>query len=294
MKLASILTIMDKPEDRQVAIAHAATLQERSGANVDLITFRYNQLYDHAHVFSDKERRKLKNEVVRAADSWRQSLLDKSDLDPALTRGRTIWSKDIAGWVAEDLAKHPADLVVKTMRPSTEYLHKPTDWHLLRTCPSPVMMLSPRRYSPSGQVIAALDFSKSTAKLRRLNNSVLRAATRMAELGGGRVHCVCALEISQVLRDLDIVDKKVSKSSMLAKMMPDVERTLAPFGIPRSRIDFPVAKVGDAIRSHAHKLNADLVVVGSTIHRVRQRLGLGSTAERILAKARRDVLVVHP
>ena len=294
MKLSSILTIMDKPEDRQLALAQSATLQRQSGASVDLIAFRYNQLYDHGHVLDAKQRRTMRREVARDADGWRQALIEKSALDPDITRGRTIWSKDIAGWVADELEKHPVDLVVKSMRPSTEFLHKPTDWYLLRSCPAPVLLLSPRRSKTSGRIIAALDFSKTNAKYRRLNNTVLRAAARMAQLRGGTVHCVYALEISPVLRDFDILDKSVNKKSMLAKIMPDVERTLAPFGIPKSRIDFPVANVGDAIQAKAHKLNADMVVVGSTAHPMRQRLGLGSSAERIIAKSRRDVLVVRP
>ena len=95
-----------------------------------------------------------------------------------------------------------------------------------------------------------------------------------------------------MLQDLDVVDARISKKSVVEKIRPDVEAFLAPYDIAKSRLHFPVDKAGRAINSKAAELNADLLVVGGGVHKVKNWIGLGSTAEKILSKAHRDILVV--
>jgi len=294
MKLTSILTVLDRPSEPPLALEKSAEMQALSDADVSLIAFRYNAMYDHAQSLTGSQRKSLRHQVVEEAQCWREALVAKSDLDASKTQHRTVWSKDIATWLADELASEPRDMVIKTLHPSNEFLYTPLDWKILRTSPAPVMLLSNRQYSKSKKILAALDFSQSSAKYRRLNNKVLQAASALAELHGATLHCVFALQISKPLRDLDIVDGPMTKKKLLAKLSPEIERTLAPFNIAKSNRHFPIAKAGDAIRSKAHKLNADLVVMGSSPHRLKQMVGLGGTAEKILSKLQRDVLVVHP
>ena len=108
------------------------------------------------------------------------------------------------------------------------------------------------------------------------------------------MHVVFAVEISQVLRDLDIVNETVSKKKVVDKVTPELERLLKPYHIPKSRIHMPVGKVGKVVAQVSRKANADLLVVGSFAHRAKQLVGLGNSAERIVTKAVCDVLAVHP
>jgi len=145
-----------------------------------------------------------------------------------------------------------------------------------------------------GPVLAALDFKHSDAKHRRLNSKVLQAAHDYAALLGVPVHVVFAIETSQVLRDLDITDAQVSKKKVLQKIQPVVDRTLAAYDISKSRTHFPVGKAGQVVNTRARDLRCEVVVVGASVHKLQQSLGLGNTAERILTKASTDVLVVQP
>ena len=116
----------------------------------------------------------------------------------------------------------------------------------------------------------------------------------MAELYDAKVHVVFAVEISQVLRDLDIVSESVSKKKIVGKVTPELDRLVRPYNIPKARIHMPVGKVGRVVTQTARKLKADVLVIGSLAHRAKQAAGLGNSAQRILTKAACDVLAVHP
>ncbi|MEQ9452408.1 MAG: universal stress protein [Pseudomonadales bacterium] len=294
MQIRSILTVLDKPKHKQTAFEAAQQLQEQTGANLDLVAFRFNSLYDHDGALDKEQRRQLRHKVVADSRAWMKELAADSTV-PEKTKMRTIWTSDIADWLADEVIERPVDLVVKSIHGSKTFTYTPTDWQILRTCNVPVLLKSTqRRRKPGNVVLVGLDFTRADAKRRKLNQKAMDAAKCMAALTGAKVHGVFALEISEVLRDLDIIDKKVTRKSILGRVMPDVEQFLAANDLPKSRMHFPVGKAGRVINSLAHDLNADLLVLGTGIHRVRQAIGLGSTAERVLPRAYRDVLVVHP
>ncbi len=298
MRLSSILTILDKTKHQQTALTRSLELQKLADAHLELMAFRYNAMYDSRTTLDAKQRKKLRHAMVEEAEAWQgdlvEDLVKKGAPEDALS-ARTIWASDIADWVHDEVTEKPYDLVVKSIHYQPQGLfYTPTDWNLLRTCPIPVLLTTNKKRKRSGKIIAALDFSQTGPKYRHLNMQVLLAAHSMAELFNAKVHCVYALEVSDVLRDLDIIDARQAKQRMLDKAMPDIQRALDAFGVPVSRRHFPIGKPGQVVQTKAHQLNADMIVVGTAAHRVRQMLGLGNTAERIITRARCDVLAVHP
>ena len=167
-------------------------------------------------------------------------------------------------------------------------------WERLRPGQVPVLHASTRTRKPAGRVLAAIDLRHTDRTHQRLNRKVLAAADRFAAIYGAELHCVSALEISNVLRDLDIIDERETKKRMLQKSQDVLAELLGPYDVKKSHRHFPVGKVGQAVTQVARKLNADLLVVGSCAHRVRQFVGLGNSAERILSRTTCDVLAVHP
>ncbi len=298
MRLSSILTILDKAKHQQTALARSLELQKLSQAHLELIAFRWNAMYDSRTTLDATQRKKLKRAMVEEAEAWQITLVEElvnGGVPAAALEPRTVWANDIADWVRDEVEERPYDLVVKSIHQQPQGLfYTPTDWNLLRTCPVPVLLTTNKKRKRSGKIIAALDFSQTGPKHRHLNMQVLLAAHSMADTFGAKVHCVYALEVSDVLRDLDIINAREARQRMLDKAMPDIQRALDAFGVPVSRRHFPIGKPGQVVQTKAHQLNADMIVVGTAAHRVRQMLGLGSTAERILTRARCDVLAVHP
>jgi len=294
MRLSSILTVLDKPKHPQTALEASIKLQQPSGAKIDLVAFRWDALLDASSMFDAKQRRHLRHQINTKCADWQAQLIEQTDIDADHTSARMIWSKNIADWLVDELKLNAKDLLVKSVHGKGSMLYTPMDWQLLRACSTPILFSRTKKNRPSKRILVALDFSHDDTKHNRLNNKVLQAACCFAELTGSELHCIFAIEISPVLRDLDLVDAKVSKRHFLEKSESFIERTLRAFDIPKSRRHFPIGKAGQLINAKAHQLNADLIVMGTSAHKFRQVIGLGNTAERILTKARTDVLAVHP
>jgi universal stress protein E len=249
---------------------------------------------EQADVFDVSQRRAIKREIVRAREVWlREQVLD-AGIAAADVSIEVQWTDDIAGWISAHALRSECDLVLKSVHHSKTLTHTPLDWQLLRQCPAPVFIAAARKRKPTGNVLAALDFRHIDRKHQAMNLRVLEAAHRFAEMAGAKLHCVNAVEFSQVLSDLDIIDTRRVRREAIAKNRELMEALLEPFGVAKSRVHIPLGKVGQMVAATARKINADLLVVGTSARRKAGAVLLGNSAERILNRAPCDVLAVHP
>jgi len=294
MKLKSILTILDKPWHEPVAFERAAELHDQTGAQLHCAAFTWHAMCESKEVFTANQRSKMRKEIVRARLQETQRLLEGMGEAGNGSCLHTVWSDNIAGWIEQDYSSNPVDLVVKTIHKSKTLLHTPLDWEILRKSPAPVLLTNGVKTKTSGNILAAIDLRNLDQKHRRLNQNVVNAASYWARLYRAKVHVVAVTEMSQVLHDLEIIDERKLARKTIEKTRPQLKSLLSPFKIPQKQVHQPVGKVGQATGALARRLRADLLVVGSTAHRIKQSIGLGSSAEKILAHAPCDVLSVHP
>ncbi len=299
MRLDSILTIMDKPKHPQVALRRSLQLQALCSARVEAVSFCWQSLADAEDVLGKDQREAIRNAVLEERRAWQQQCIDAAsrdhhDLPEGKLVPRAIWTNDIADWTTRTVIEQNVDLVVKSVHYSKTLLHTPLDWQLLRSCEAPILLTTARRRKTAKVVLAALDLSHLDSAHQRLNDAVLKAATTFAALSGAEVHCAYVIELSEVLRDLDIINAREARKQVIESVAEAMDKLLKPHHIPESRTHFPIGKVGQSLQFLAGKLKAELLVIGTAAHRVRQTLGLGNSAERALSRAYCDVLAVHP
>mgnify|MGYP001812084782 CR=1 FL=1 len=291
MDIRSALVIMARPKHAQVAFKRAQEMQPAGGAHLRLVAFCWNAMCEQSDVFSVSQRRAMKREILREREQWLLDQVTDAGMADADVSIEVQWTSDIAAWVAEHAAE---DVVFKSVHHSKTFTHTPLDWELLRQCPKPVYIAATRRRKLSGNVLATIDLRHSNAKHRAMNLRVLEAAREFAQLQQAKLHVVNVVEISQVLRDLDIVDSRKVQREAVANSRELLDALLQPFGVPRKNVHMPVGKVGQMVAATAGKINADMLVVGTTARRGAEGMLLGNSAERILTKAPCDVLAVHP
>ncbi len=294
MRLDSALTILDKPKHKQVAFERARSLQELNGTHLDLVSFCWQSMVESSDFFDTHQRRTLRQEILLERKQWQRDLVLDGGLAFNDVSIHTIWTDDIAAWVRKQLEKKHCDIVIKSVHKTKTISHTPLDWELLNTSPVPVLLTSTQKRKTARRVVAAIDLRHTDRTHQRLNRKVLAAADRFARCYDAELHCVSAIEISNVLRDLDIIDERSTKKRMLEKSQDTLNDLLKPYDVKKKQRHFPVGKVGQAVTQTARELKADLLVVGSCAHRVKQLVGVGNSAERILARATCDVLAVHP
>lgn len=294
MKINSVLVVMAKPKHMQVAFKRAQEIQRATGAHLRLVSFCWNAMCEQSDVFDVSQRRAMKKEIIRARKDWLRGQVLDAKLAAADVSIEVRWTDDIAGWVSANAPRSECDLVLKSVHHSKTLTHTPLDWQLLQQCPAPVFIAAARNRKPSGNVLAALDFRHTDKKHQALNLRVLEAAQKFAEMSDAKLHCVNVVEFSEVLSDLDIIDTRKVRRAAIDKNRELMDALLEPFDIAKSRVHTPLGKVGQMVATTARKINADLLVVGTSARRSAGAVLLGNSAERILTKTPCDVLAVHP
>lgn len=293
-RLDSILVILDKPKHAQIALERARMLAAAAGAHLHLVSFCWLAMVEHRDVFSAHQRRALKQSVLRQREEWLRGLVRDAGLLAADVTIETVWTDDIAGWVAQAAAGGGFDLVVKSVHASKTLLHTPLDWQLLRTCPVPLYLAATVPVKRTGNVLATIDLRHTDRQHQLMNLRVLEAAQRLVGLGRGRLHCVHAVDSAAVLGGLDGVTPARVEREFKTRARELLESMLKPYGIPRARVHVPVGKVGAAVAAVAARTRAEVVVVGTSARRGLGAVLLGNSAERILTRVTSDVLAVHP
>jgi universal stress protein E len=289
-----ILTIVDKPKHEQTALQRSLSLQERAGGHVHLAAFAYHPMYDQKDVFAVSQRRAIRRSIIRERTEWlRDQVRDAQGLFKDLSL-EVVWTKDIADWVTGRVQERGDELVVKSINQSQTLLHTPLDWQLLRLCPTPLLLCTATPWRRKPRVLAAVDLRVDDRAHEVLNQKVLAAAAEIAALYDGEVHCVYSVDVANTLSELDIPDPRGFKREAVVRAQERLAQLAAPYKIPQERVHVPMGKVGHAVNRLSARLKADLMVMGTTARRGVAALVVGNSAEKVLMKARCDVLALKP
>jgi len=293
-EIKKVLVVMDKPKHDQVAFRRALRLGDASPMHLHLAAFCYDPMVDLKEIFEPGLRAEIKNDLLGDRERWMQEQIRQAEAGKENLSFETVWTKELADWVVDKAGSGDFDLVMKTVHKSQTLTHTPADWTLLRNCPVPVLLCSRKQWRKTPQILVALDLKRDDRSHKRLNVKALDAAAWFAEQYGGQIHCVYAIEVSKVLSDLDIIDPRKIQKSAKERAQSALDELIAPYDIPKSRVHMPVGKVGHAVNNVASKVKADLLVMGTTGRTGVKGLVIGNAAEKVLTRARCEILALKP
>lgn len=289
--IRTILVVLDRPGDEQLALERSKALAQATGAHLHLASFCWVGLAENEQVFDTHQRLALQKGALNERRRWLDGLVLDAGLTAANISTEVIWTKDIADWVAERAKAGKADLVLKSVhRGSETLLHTPLDWQILRTCQVPVWLATG---SPAGGVLASVDLEHGDEKHQLMNQRVLAAARDFAGLLETRAHGVHVVETTGFPDSLEGFDVTVLAADAELRSRELLEAMVGPYGIEPANVHLAVGHIGPALAAVAEDVGAGLLVVGTG---ARGRVGtflLGNSAELILASAPCDVLAVH-
>ena len=289
MKLKRIMVVLDQANRPQTALKRAERICKDLQASVKLhpVSFLHSSLVENPAMFGKREQRRIQKMLVARHKTWLQELQgDHSGLGEV----EMVWEHDIAKWVTEHAGV--CDLVIKSAHGSKS-TRSATDWALLSNCPTNLLLVGHRRVKQPDVVLAAVDLSSKDALHEKLNKQVLEAASLMANISNAKLHTAHAVEVPAPLLDLDVVSER--KAQLTVQKNTHVARTklLKPFVVAKKNQHFPVGNIGQAMADCVKEIKADLLVVGARARPVKEALGLGNTAQRIVRKAPCDVLALR-
>jgi len=296
----NIMVAVNPAMKRTTAFNRGVELAKKTGATLTLLLTDYNPALFRAR-FLDPE---LLQEAVRGFLSVRRRWLDTEveKLQDAGIKAEAVvvWHKPAYEEVARQVLERRPDIVIKDVEETgrlSRAMFTPADWHLMRLCPAPLMLVNSRSSSYPQRILAAVDPFDTHDKPSDLNDIVLKAALDMAYQCDAPVHVVHAYEYLPAAAPMG-AETAFADARLFEQIREDHQRQFMAFGkrhdIPGDRMHLIEGEPASVISELAEDINADLVVLGTVQRRGLKRVLMGSTAEEILDSIRSDVLVLKP
>ena len=291
--MPQLLIIADREGERQIGIERGLRLAAKAGWQADVVAFSHEYLGA-----AGIEGRANQDAAKRALLERRRAEVEAqvSDLAPRGVDCQVlpVWQKHIHNWIEKQCAKVDYEAVVKTGHRSGAFHYTSTDWHLIRNCSAPVMIVAQSKWRKTKPIIAAVDLASRSRVKRALNEKIITTAKHYAQLLDCELHVLHAIQISAVLTELDLVDEHTRGLQMREELTPVVEKLERKSGLRAGTVATKRGPADKVITSEAARLKAQLVVMGTVGRKgVRARL-LGNSAERVLETLRTDVLTIKP
>ncbi|HVY63353.1 MAG TPA: universal stress protein [Gammaproteobacteria bacterium] len=164
-----------------------------------------------------------------------------------------------------------------------------TDWHLIRKCPAPLLLVKDRKLAVEPNVLAAVDPVNEHDKPAALDDRIFHFGAELAAVVRGHLHVVHAfaapmgVELPPDVREVLAEEHRKAMREFLDSHPVVAEQAYLYEGLAHECLQ-------QAAKDHA----ADFVVMGAVARSGLKRLFIGSTAERVLDRLPCDLVIIKP
>ena len=305
-RLDRILAVIDPTVDAQPGATKAARLAHSAGAALELFACDFEPVLTGAPFFDTDALRQMRDAAVaeRAGRLERQAAELRRDGLEVTTH--VHWDNPLHAGILHRIEEWRPDLVVKDTHyhsPLKRTFFSNTDWHLVRTCPVPLLLAKPAAWPARPRILAAIDPAHQHAKPAALDGDILDAAQLVARCLDGQVEVVHAffpaallaatagmagMPLAAGIGTADLVEAE------RARITAGVHEVAASRGLKPAVTRVLQGAVAELLPKYAEQTDAAILVMGAVSRSRLRELFVGSTAERVLDRLPCDVLVVKP
>jgi universal stress protein E len=284
----TILVVVDAAAgSHQPALERAAWLAKQAGGRLELFACEWDPDVDSGRIEAAARDRLL---------AQRRRHLDELAA-PLKQRGvavsvDVVWDHPFDAAIVKKAAAHDYWLVAKdTYRHNLAQrtLLTNVDWHLIRTCPVPLLLVKDRKLAAVPVVMAAVDPLNEHDKPAALDDRIYTFAAELARTLRGQLHVVHSYG-TPLGAELPPGATKLIADEHRAAMKRFLDTHAALEGQPHLYEGQAHECLEHAAKEHA----ADFVVMGAVARRGLKRLFIGSTAERVLDRLPCDLVIIKP
>jgi len=300
----NILVVIDPTANEQKALKRAidlATSINNSGSNkVSISAFLsiFDFSYEMTTILSSDDRDVMRQSVIKNKELWLKSIID--ELNPEVDINcRVVWHNRPFEAIVEQVINDNFDLVIKGTHQHDKLksvVFTPTDWHILRKCPCPVLLVKDHEWPSNGNIIAALNVGSDEAEHHSLNMKITEQAKQLAELIQANVHLVNSFPGTPVNIAIEIPE--FNSSEYNDTMHKHHEQAMInhanKFGISVANTHVEEGLPETVIEQVASKVDAELVILGTVGRTGISAALIGNTAEHVIDQLNCDVLALKP
>ncbi|MEI6895578.1 MAG: universal stress protein UspE [Colwellia sp.] len=301
----NILVVIDPTTDEQKALNRAIELAAKikTYAPEQQITITaffsiFDFSYEMTTILSSSERNSMSQMVVEEKQHWLNDLISATN-SPIKIESKVVWHNRPFEAIIKHVIEHQCDLVIKGTHQHSKLksvVFTPTDWHILRKCPCPVLLVKEHEWPQQGNVLAALNIGSDEDEHISLNNSVTKQAKVIAQLISANVHLVNSYPGTPVNIAIEIPEFDASEYNNAMKIHHNkaMKKHAKSFDIPLSNTHVLEGLPETIIEQTALKIDAELVVLGTVGRTGISAALIGNTAEHVIDLLDCDVLALKP
>ncbi|MEW6982872.1 universal stress protein UspE [Colwelliaceae bacterium 6471] len=298
-KHQKILAVIDPSTDDQKALKRAVELARLTKASITAFLTIFDFSYEMTTMLSSEEREIMRQSVVNDRITWVNKLIDDIEHQGIDIKCNVVWHNRPFEPVIEQVLKDKYDIVIKGTHQHDKLksvIFTPTDWHILRKCPCPVLLVKEHLWPENGNIIAAINVGSDEEEHLSLNKKITDEALDLAKLIHSNVHLVNSFPGTPVNIAIEIPEFNSNEynQTMLKHHQKAMNEHAASYGIDNAHTHVKEGLPEDVIESIAHELDAELVVLGTVGRTGLSAAFIGNTAEHVIDRLNCDVLALKP
>ena len=162
----NMLVVIDPNQDDQPALRRAVYLHQRIGGKIKAFLPIYDFSYEMTTLLSPDERTAMRQGVISQRTAWIHEQA-KYYLNAGVPiEIKVVWHNRPFEAIIQEVISGGHDLVLKMAHQHDRLeavIFTPTDWHLLRKCPSPVWMVKDQPWPEGGKALVAVHLTGKPA-----------------------------------------------------------------------------------------------------------------------------------
>jgi universal stress protein E len=292
-----VLVVLDPSTEHQKALARAIELAEHTACKLTAFLSIYDFSYEMTTMLSGEERESMRQAVITDREIWIQELLHQARQKGIACSVKVVWHNRPFEAIVQTVTEHGYDLVIKGTHDHDvlkSMIFTPTDWHILRKCPCPVLLVKEHAWPEQGNILAAVNAGSEKAHHKALNQIIIRQAKAMAAMLNAKVHLVNAYPGTPIHVAIEIPEfNPVEYNDSMRHHHVEAANALAgQFDITSDAVHVQEGMPEDVIPRIARELDAEMVLIGTIGRTGLSAAIIGNTAEHVIDRLDCDVLAL--
>lgn len=298
-KYKKILVVIDPTTSDQKALKRAIHLAKLTQAKITAFLSIYDFSYEMTTILSGEERESMCLSVVKDREQWVEALIEDTHCEDVNISSKVVWHNRPFESIINEVLNENYDLVIKGTHEHDKLksvIFTPTDWHILRKCPCPILLVKDHSWPINGKIIAALNIASDMPEHISLNNDITNVAQSLAHLTQAELHLVNSYPGAPVNISIEIPEFNSLEycHTMRKHHQKSMAAHIKKFNVPIKETHVKEGLPEDVIEAVSKELDAELVVLGCIGRTGFSAALIGNTAEHVIDQLNCDLLAIKP
>lgn len=292
-----VLVVLDPTVDEQKALNRAIELAEHTACKLTAFVSIYDFSYEMTTMLSGEERESMRHAVIKDREIWAERLLFAAKQKGIQCTVEVMWHNRPFEAIVKAVQEGGYDLVLKGTHDHDtlkSILFTPTDWHILRKCPCPVLLVKDHAWPMQGNIVAAVNAGSSRPHHQQLNQLIIRHAIAIGRMLNANVHLVNAYPGTpvQVAVEIPEFNPEEYNEAMRHHHRDAILALSREFMIAQEHTHVLEGMPEDVIPKVAQSLDAEMVIIGTIGRTGLSAAIIGNTAEHVIDRLDCDILAL--